>query len=497
MRRFIPGQRWISDTETEQGLGTVLSLNGRMVTLLFPATTEMRVYSIDNAPLSRVQFERDDKVESHEGWVMTVTDVIDNEGLLTYKGILENGQSKVLTESCLSNFIRFNKPQDKLLAGQIDQNNHYSIRYKTLRHNERLLKSSTRGLIGPRTSLLPHQLHIAREVAQRHAPRVMLADEVGMGKTIEAGMILHQQLVSGRASRILIVVPESLLHQWLVEMLRRFNLSFSLFDQERYQCINEDNPFDSEQLILCSLDFICNNAKRRQQVLAADWDLMVVDEAHHLVWSAEEPSLQYQCIEQLAAHIPGLLLLTATPEQMGVESHFARLRLLDPNRFHDLAAFQMAERSYEPVANAVRTLLESAQLTKQAQQHLIDFLGESCQPLLDQIEQGQPEHSQAAQHQLLRQLIDRHGTGRILFRNTRASVGGFPGRVVQGYPQDLPELYHIALTEELSIQRNPQHNLYPELSYQQHIRVDDMDPWWKVDPRIDWLIHLIKLLKKE
>ncbi len=84
--------------------------------------------------------------------------------------------------------------------------------------------------MGSRTSLLPHQIYIANEVGQRHAPRVLLADEVGLGKTIEAGMIIQQQLLTGRASRILVLVPPSLLHQWLVEMLRRFNLHFSLFD---------------------------------------------------------------------------------------------------------------------------------------------------------------------------------------------------------------------------------------------------------------------------
>ncbi|STY60823.1 RNA polymerase-associated protein rapA [Mannheimia haemolytica] len=62
---------------------------------------------------------------------------------------------------------------------------------------------------------------------------MLLADEVGLGKTIEAGMILQQQLFSGRAERVLVLVPESLQHQWLVEMLRRFNLKFSLFDEER------------------------------------------------------------------------------------------------------------------------------------------------------------------------------------------------------------------------------------------------------------------------
>ncbi len=493
MTNFVSGQRWISDTETEQGLGTVLTLDSRMVTLLFPATGETRLYAINNCPLTRVQFNPGDKVESHEGWVMTVSEILEDNGLLTYLGTLSSGETRELTESNLGNFIRFNKPQDRLLAGQIDQNSNFSLRYKTLQYNHGLRKSPMRGLIGPRTSLIPHQLHIAREVSQRHAPRVMLADEVGMGKTIEAGLILHQQLITGRASRVLILVPESLVHQWLVEMLRRFNLHFSVFDEERCRHADGDNPFVTEQLILCSLDFLCNSEERRQQVLEADYDLLIIDEAHHLYWSEEQASIEYQCVEQLSRHIPGLLLLTATPEQMGPESHFARLRLLDENRFHDLAAFQAEENRYEPVAEAVQELLDNDHLPETAQQHLLSFLGDESRSLIETVNSDNPEEKETARDHILHRLLDRHGTGRVLFRNTRAAVGGFPGRVVQGYPQALPELYQIALEEE----DNYRHNIYPELAYQAQITIDDMDPWWKVDPRTDWLINLLKLLKKD
>ena len=428
---------------------------------------------------------------------MTVTDVIEHNDLLTYKGLMSggtsDGQPAELPESGLGNFIRFNKPQDRLLAGQIDQNSNFSLRYKTLQHNHKLKRSPLRGLVGPRASLIPHQLHIAREVSGRFAPRVMLADEVGMGKTIEAGLILHQQLVTRRASRVLILLPESLQHQWLVEMLRRFNLHFSLFDEERCRNTDDDNPFNSEQLILCSLDFLSLNPEYFEQALQADWDLLVVDEAHHLVWNKDEPSIEYSVVEQLSRQIPGLLLLTATPEQMGPESHFARLRLLDPDRFHDQTAYQEEEKRYEPVADAVQELLDNDRLPDTAQQHLIEFLGPDCQNLIDNFNMGDEEVRASSRNRLLRNLLDRHGTGRILFRNTRAAIGGFPGRAVQGYPQPLPELYQIALEEETDLQAN----LYPELAYQSRITVDDMDPWWKVDPRSDWLINLLKLLKSQ
>jgi len=166
---------------------------------------------------------------------------------------------------------------------------------------------------------------------------------VGLGKTIEAGLILHQQLLTERAHRILIVVPETLVHQWLVEMLRRFNLYFSVFDEARCQAIIEsneqDNPFHAEQLILCSLDFLVEHEEHLQQALDGEWDLLVIDEAHHLQWSPEHASPEYNLVEQLANVTKGVLLLTATPEQLGKESHFARLRLLDPNRFPDFNQF--------------------------------------------------------------------------------------------------------------------------------------------------------------
>ncbi|MCT6568519.1 DEAD/DEAH box helicase family protein, partial [Staphylococcus aureus] len=77
--------------------------------------------------------------------------------------------------------------------------------------------------------------------------------------------------------------------------------------------LDSTNPFETEQMDICSLDIVRRNKKRLEQLADASWDLLVVDEAHHLAWSEEAPSREYQVIEQLAEHIPGVLLLTATP----------------------------------------------------------------------------------------------------------------------------------------------------------------------------------------
>ena len=87
------------------------------------------------------------------------------------------------------------------------------------------------------------------------------------------------------------------------------------------------------------LQYLLQNPARAEQVINTQWDLLVVDEAHHLKWSQEEASEEYKLVEALANTIKGVLLLTATPEQTGKESHFARLRLLDANRFSSYKRF--------------------------------------------------------------------------------------------------------------------------------------------------------------
>ncbi len=488
---FALGQRWISDTETDLGLGTVVAMEGRMVTLLFPASGENRIYAKEEAPVTRVQFHPGDVITSHEEWTLKVESVEETQGLLTYLGTREdNGEPVALKEVFLSHFLKFNKPQDRLFAGQIDRLSRFALRYQALTHQHARRRSPTRGLAGGRVSLIPHQLHIAHEVGHRHAPRVLLADEVGLGKTIEAGMIIHQQLLSGRAQRVLILVPESLQHQWLVEMLRRFNLHFALFDEERCMELagEAQNPFETEQLVICSLDWLRKKRARFDELHEAPWDLLVVDEAHHLEWSESAPSRAYQMVEALADETPGVLLLTATPDQLGHQSHFARLRLLDPERFYDYDAFLAEEQAYGLIASVAQQLLDGSELDAAGLQTLRDCLDDLDSTAL---------HSAEGREQLLHALLDRHGTGRVLFRNTRAAIQGFPDRHLNLYPLPLPDQYKTAIKVMGMMGGNSgdadtraRRYLYPEKIFQQF--EGDAASWAQFDPRVDWLLSLLK-----
>ena len=429
---FAIGQRWISETENSLGLGMITALDFRSVTLHFPATDETRIYAVAQAPLTRIALNKGEQLHHQAGWQGEVLDVQEMNGLLFYLVKNSQGEDVIVNEKELSPIISFSQAKDRLFSAQIDRSEHFALRYQTLLHQQAQFQSPLRGLRGNRAGLIPHQLHIAQEVGNRVNPRVLLADEVGLGKTIEAGMILQNQLFAEKVQRVLIIVPETLQHQWLVEMLRRFNLHFSLFDEERCEDFAEQaiNPFSTESLIICALDWLKAHPHRVQQAIGAEFDCLIVDEAHHLAWSENAPSAAYLLVEQLANAIPSVLLLTATPEQLGLESHFARLRLLDPERFYDYQAFLKEQENYQPVADAVQSLLSEKPLSAVEKNHISDLLHEQdVEPLFKALDCHNDEEKQAARQELIQNLIDRHGTSRILFRNTRQGVKGFPHRI--------------------------------------------------------------------
>ncbi len=421
------GQRWVSDSEPELGLGIVTRHGDGRVDIQFRAAGETRCYATDSAPLRRVRFLAGDKIQMNSGAELEVAEVREEGGLLVY--LTENG---VVREAELSDSISFSKPQDRLFGGKLDEPTDFDLRGEALRRRASMRRSPVRGLAGARMDLIPHQIFIADEVANRPRPRVLLADQVGLGKTIEACLILHRLILTGRAQRVLILVPEPLVHQWFVELLRRFQLSFSLFDEERCEAIEygdpEANPFLDSQWILAAVDFLANDERRAAQVREAGWDVLVVDEAHHLEWSPEQSGPAYELVRQLAEVTDGLLLLTATPQQLGAEGHFARLKLLDPDRYTDLQQYREETLHYEEVADGVESILSGAkpgaQLAKiVAGRHRLELR------VADLIAE-QP----GARERLVADLLDGFGVGRVMFRNTRERLGGFPLREPHFYP---------------------------------------------------------------
>ena len=154
MTDFIPGQRWISNTESELGLGLILEVSFKRITVLFLASDERRIYASDNAPLTRVKFAVGDIIESIDEDKLTVMRLIETDGLITYVGKNKEGQELHLEEIELNHHIQFNKPQDRLFTGQLDPSSWFLLRYETRQRLQQLQQSPVKGLLGDRKSVV-------------------------------------------------------------------------------------------------------------------------------------------------------------------------------------------------------------------------------------------------------------------------------------------------------------------------------------------------------
>lgn len=475
----VVGQRCVSEREPELGLGVVASVDAsaRRISIDFPATREKRLYALGTPVLKRVQFRVGETVTARDGTAVTIERVEDEDGLLVYVGA-----GRRIREDMISDVTSVSSPDERFMAGQADPADVFDLRFRALQEQLRTRSSELRGFLGGRVELIPHQFYILSEVASRQIPRVLLADEVGLGKTIEACLIIQRLLAVGQARRVLILIPETLTHQWFVELLRRFNLWFTIFDDQRCSALETSdpgqNPFLSSQLALASVSWLATAEPRRMQAIEASWDIVVVDEAHHLAWSPGQVSPEYALVEQLATRSPGLLLLTATPTQLGLAGHFARLRLLDPDRYADFAQYQAEVERFGTVAEIAAKIVDEKPLRPKDRATLQSIFNrdpERLAQLLDALVAGKP----GAREALLRSLLDQHGTGRVMFRNTRSAMKGFPKRQFCPVPISGGSVaQHARVARELEAE---------ETGADAPIRYT-----YKEDPRTDWLAGFLK-----
>ena len=478
MKLDTVGQRCSSEPEPELGLGIVFRVENYRIWVNFPAVGEQRLYAKDTSAIKRVSFREGESISNHSGLRITIESVTEEDGLLTYVG--KEGK---IREDEVSDIEDFSAPQDRFMKAQVDTCEVFNLRYRSLLNRSEYRKSPLRGLMGGRVELIPHQFYILSEVASRQNPRVLLADEVGLGKTIEACLILQRLLSLGKVSRVLILVPDALVNQWFVELLRRFNYWFSIYDEERCRELEKQdvdgNPFLDEQLVLCSMDYLASSEVRSEQASEAGWDMVVIDEAHHLEWSETHASKEYLLAEALAKSTQSLLLLTATPTQLGMEGHFARLRLLDPARYSDYPAFLEEAKHYAFIAATAAKIIDGEPLhadNKELLNRLYEKNPERLEELLKGIETRQP----GAEVTLLRTLLDEYGTGRVIFRNTRENMKGFPKRI-----------YHPVPLEDNG-ESNIHDRIHKELAVDASGNESEIRYLFAKDPRLLWLIRFLK-----
>ena len=302
------------------------------------------------------------------------------------------------------------------------------------------------GQIG--VDIKPHQVSVVHKVISNYPHRFLLCDEVGLGKTIEAGMILKELRARGGAQRILAIVPPNLVGQWHFEMKSKFNESFSVLNTDTVRFLRNQgqyaNPFTFSDSILCSSSWI-GNPTWAELCSRVNWDLVILDEAHHArshrSGNRVSTTRLYRLISKLAETERfaqrAMLFLTATPMQLDTHELYSLVELLDPALFPSEVHFEQHRRAIPGLSRLVERLSRDGfPLPDEEPSETIKQVADWLE--LDLTAAGQRLSAGAEERELLTaELSDHHLLSEVLIRNRKVVVGGFMPRIASRWKVEL------------------------------------------------------------
>ena len=334
-QRWTPGQRLVHRYNEELGPGIVLEVSGRSVVVHFPNADETLRFSTDSDAIEPLVYEPGARALLGE----KEEQVVVAESLKG--GELRLADGRVVSERDLWPEEVGVSLVERLAGGDVDKVDEVSTRLESL-HLSRLREADGLGsFLGGRIRLFPHQLFVSEQATRRDPVRWLLADEVGLGKTVEACLITNHLVRTGRADRVLVVAPETLTVQWLGELWRKFHQVFVLLDDKRIADVKKDfgqdfSPFDAYERVVLGIETLVANPWLVERAVESGIDLLVVDEAHHLHRPPGHPgNAEYRAIAPIAALGRHVLLLSATPLAEDAQGFFRLLQLLRPEEFED------------------------------------------------------------------------------------------------------------------------------------------------------------------
>jgi len=284
--------------------------------------------------------------DSDRWWIGRVIDRVVSTGELTYEIRLPNQRTIDMAESNLETrcLLPVDDPTDVLACGGIESqfvhDRRMAVMHALLRF--RAVGHGLTGLLSAGVELIPHQVAAVRRVLEDPIQRYLLADEVGMGKTIEAGLVLTQRWAEGRR-RVLVVAPASLRKQWVQELAEKFFLPAVILETKSFNAAvkaGAANPFeggtDDRAVVVCSYQFA---ARKAEELGAVRWDLAILDEVHRLR-NVFKPGAKIATAIRNALSTTPKLLLTATPLQNSLMELYGLVSVIDEHHFGDATSFR-------------------------------------------------------------------------------------------------------------------------------------------------------------
>ncbi len=344
------GSKLVHPFNPELGIGVVRAVEGRFLKVFFPASGEELTLSPAASGLTRLVL-----ASGAHALILETEEEVTIEEAREHRYLLVDGRE--VEDAALWPLLPPDTPVERVAQGRFDSMGSFLNRVEGLRLMRLREAGGLGSFLGGRIKLFAHQLHTAQQAVAREPVRWLLADEVGLGKTVEACLILSALVRTGRAERALLVVPETLTVQWLGELYRKFHQVFVLLDDERLECVASDfgddaNPFEIHPYSVIAQELLRERPELCERALEAELDLVVVDEAHRL--SHEPVAEVVQPLVRAARHA---LLLTATPLQADRHGFFELLSALHPQAFPSYDAFLASVEGGEariPCTSSVR-----------------------------------------------------------------------------------------------------------------------------------------------
>jgi SNF2 family DNA or RNA helicase len=289
------------------------------------------------------------------------------------------------------------------------------------------------GLSNARIEPQLHQLSVAHRVAEKLRPRMILADEVGLGKTIEAGLILKEFRARGLVERVLIVTPASLQQQWQAELRSKFNERFEIIDGPTARFLSQagQNPWAQRASVICSLNIAVRWAETLGQ---AGWDLIIFDEAHKVRRSKRlgkvNTTKAYELADALKDDVFGLLLLTATPMQLSPYELYSLIDLVEPGLYVSEASYEQHRRLLPGLNDLMKSFDRWPALTMAERAQVCGKHAETLRRLgLDPSDAPSRLETDSELTAAIERLVNLHPLAAVLTRNRKSEVGGFKKRI--------------------------------------------------------------------
>ncbi len=424
----------------QQG-GVLARIDGRKGRIFLDAG-ESRTVNLGAGQIVRVPFVPEDRVQDSGGRRGRVVAEVSESDYPSYRIEWLDGSNSVVAEAHLRPAV-IRDPVERLAARELGTSDDFNLRCVAADMWARNRGDELVSLNHARIDLKPHQVGVAHRVVTNYPHRFLLCDEVGLGKTIEAAMVIKELRARGLARRVLILTPANLQRQWQFELKTKFNEVFSIYNRITLQSIEQEhaeNPWSVHDSIITSHQFASRDEERRRQIFETPWDLVVVDEAHHARRTRQGNRIQqtnfFQLMQELVTKPENArrscLLLTATPMQLQPYELFSLVEMLRPTLFaseQDFEDHRIARKGISQLAEEIE-----ASASDQPDHSIVERAS-----IMLGLRPSDIQTRFQTSADLSAELRSHHRLSEVLIRNRRAMVGGFTARHAFRIPVQLTE----------------------------------------------------------